>query len=703
METQLNHLDLNAKVNLPGPKGRLQLESDALATRQYFLDDINQNTVFFHTLEEKLDYLVEHDYYEKEVLDLYDFEDIKALYQHAYAHKFRFQSFVGALTYYKSYTLKTKDGSRYLERYEDRVVMCSMFLAQGDVKLARDLIDGIISGALQPATPTFLNAGRKQRGELVSCFLIRVEDNMESIGRSINDALQLSKRGGGVALCLTNLREEGAPIKGIAGMTASPVKVMKLYEDAFSYADQLGARQGAGAVYMNVHHPDIMKVLDTKRENADEKIRIKTLSIGLVITDIMMQLAEKNQDFYQFSPYDVERVYGVPFSDISITEKYQEMVLDSRIKKTKLNARHLLQTIAELNFESGYPYIMFEDTVNSASPIHGRVSMSNLCSEILQVSTPSTLNEDLSYMKMGEDISCNLASANIKYMMASGKNFGLMCETAVRGLTTVTDTSNVKCVPSIHHGNSRSHAIGLGTMNFHGFIAESGFEYDSKEAVEISDMYHMLVNYHTLVASNKIAVEKGKSFEGFKKSNYADGSYFNNYVDGTWKIKPQLEGVIKLFADHGVKFPSKKDWEALRDTIIETGLYHRYRMAVAPTGSISYINGATACIHPVMAKIEVRKNGTNGRVYFPAPGLTNENQHLYKNAYEVGYKPVINVYAAATKHIDQGASLTLGFPRSATTRDINRAQAYAWKKKIKTIYYVRIGDVAIDGCESCSV
>jgi ribonucleoside-diphosphate reductase alpha chain len=217
--------------------------------------------------------------------------------------------------------------------------MVALALARGNEQHAREMVDEIISGRYQPATPTFLNAGKKQRGELVSCFLLRVEDNMESIGRSINSALQLSKRGGGVALSLTNIRESGAPIKQIQNQSSGIIPVMKLLEDSFSYANQLGARQGAGAVYLHAHHPDIMRFLDTKRENADEKIRIKTLSLGVVIPDITFELAKNDEDMYLFSPYDVERVYGVPMTEISITEKYREMVDDGRIRKKKINAR----------------------------------------------------------------------------------------------------------------------------------------------------------------------------------------------------------------------------------------------------------------------------------------------------------------------------------------------------------------------------
>lgn len=360
---------LNALLNLYDDNGKIQFEKDREAANQYFLQHVNQNTVFFHNLQEKIDYLVENKYYDPIVLDKYDFQFIKDLFKRAYGFKFRFQSFLGAYKYYTSYTLKTFDGRRYLERFEDRVCMVALTLADGDRALAENLVDEIMSGRFQPATPTFLNSGKAQRGEPVSCFLLRIEDNMESIGRSINSALQLSKRGGGVALLLSNLREAGAPIKKIENQSSGVIPVMKLLEDAFSYANQLGARQGAGAVYLNAHHPDILSFLDTKRENADEKIRIKTLSLGVVIPDITFELAKRNDDMYLFSPYDVERIYGKPFADVSITEHYDEMVDDDRIRKTKINARQFFQTLAEIQFESGYPYIMYEDTVNASNPI----------------------------------------------------------------------------------------------------------------------------------------------------------------------------------------------------------------------------------------------------------------------------------------------------------------------------------------------
>ena len=695
--------ELNAMLNLYDANGKIQFDKDKEAAREYFLEHVNMSTVFFHSLKERLDYLVEHEYYEPGCLETYSFEFIEELHKLAYSYKFRFESFLGAYKFYTSYALKTFDGARYLERFEDRVVMVALTLAEGNEETARMLVDEMITGRFQPATPTFLNCGKAQRGEYVSCFLLRTEDNMESIARAINSSLQLSKRGGGVALSLTNIRESGAPIKKIEGQSSGVIPVMKMLEDAFSYANQLGARQGAGAVYLNVHHPDIMKFLDTKRENADEKVRIKTLSLGVVVPDVTLELAKNNEDMYLFSPYDVEKVYGVPFSDISVTEKYQEMVDDARIRKTKIKARQLFETIAELQFESGYPYIVYEDTVNRENPIEGRINMSNLCSEILQVNTPTTYNADLSYNQVGKDISCNLGSLNIAMAMDS-PNFSRTIEASIRALTAVSDLSDIDSVTSIKYGNEQSHAIGLGQMNRHGYLARERVHYGSEEGIDFTNIYFYTVLFHALKASNKIAIERGKTFGGFEKSKYATGEFFDKYVSKEWK--PKTDKVAQLFANAGISIPDQTDWTQLKNSIMAHGIYNQNLQAVPPTGSISYINNSTSSIHPVASKIEIRKEGKLGRVYYPAPFLTNDNLEYYDDAYEIGPEKIIDTYAAATQHVDQGLSLTLFFKDTATTRDVNKAQIQAWRAGIKTIYYVRIRQMALEGtavdeCVSC--
>ena len=701
----LDYHSLNAMLNLYDAEGNIQFEKDQEATRSYFLQHVLPNTVQFDSISERLQYLVSEGYYEADVLNAWPFEFVTTLFEQAYQRRFRFKTFLGAWKFYTSYTLKTFDGKRYLEGFTERVCMVALTLAKGDRSLAISLMEEMLAGRFQPATPTFLNCGKQQRGELVSCFLLRIEDNMESIGRSVNSALQLSKRGGGVAFLLSNLREAGAPIKRIENQSSGVIPVMKMLEDAFSYANQLGARQGAGAVYLHAHHPDILRFLDTKRENADEKIRIKTLSLGVVIPDVTFELAKHNQPMALFSPYDVERLYGLPFADISISEKYQEMLADERIARTFINPREFFQTLAEIQFESGYPYIMFEDTVNRANPIQGRINMSNLCSEILQVNSPTDYNDDLSYRRVGKDISCNLGSLNIAHTMDS-PDFPRTVEVAIRGLTAVSDQSHIHSVPSIEQGNALSHAIGLGQMNLHGYLAREGIQYGSEAALDFTNLYFYTITYHALRTSNLIAQERGERFAGFENSRYASGEYFAHYVEQRWE--PRTPEAAALFARAGIMLPDQQAWRQLRDAVMKHGIYNQNLQAIPPTGSISYINHATSSIHPIVSRIEIRKEGKTGRVYYPAPFMTNENQAFYRDAYDIGPEAIIDTYAEATRHVDQGLSLTLFFRDTATTRDINKAQIYAWKKGIKTLYYIRLRQMAlmgtvVEGCVSCSL
>ncbi|HAS0738676.1 TPA: class 1b ribonucleoside-diphosphate reductase subunit alpha [Enterobacter hormaechei subsp. oharae] len=696
---------LNAMLNLYDREGRIQFGKDHEAVDAFFAAHVRPNSVVFGSQQERLDWLVKEGYYEERVLTRYDRAFVVALFERAHASGFRFQTFLGAWKFYTSYTLKTFDGKRYLESFEDRVVMVALTLAQGDEVLAERLTEEILSGRFQPATPTFLNCGKAQRGELVSCFLLRIEDNMESIGRAVNSALQLSKRGGGVAFLLSNLREAGAPIKRIENQSSGVIPVMKMLEDAFSYANQLGARQGAGAVYLHAHHPDILRFLDTKRENADEKIRIKTLSLGVVIPDITFKLAKENADMALFSPYDVERIYGKAFGDVAISELYDELVADDRIRKKTINARDFFQTLAEIQFESGYPYIMYEDTVNRANPIAGRINMSNLCSEILQVNSASSYDENLDYADVGKDISCNLGSLNIAHTMDS-PDFGRTVETVIRGLTAVSDMSHIRSVPSIEAGNAASHAIGLGQMNLHGYLAREGIAYGSPEGLDFTNLYFYTITWHALHTSMMLARERHQRFAGFEQSRYASGEYFSQYLEGDWQ--PKTEKVRALFDRAGITLPTREMWQQLREEVMRYGIYNQNLQAVPPTGSISYINHATSSIHPIVSKIEIRKEGKTGRVYYPAPFMTNENLALYQDAYEIGPEKIIDTYAEATKHVDQGLSLTLFFPDTATTRDINKAQIYAWKKGIKTLYYIRLRQLAlegteIEGCVSCAL
>lgn len=695
-----SYISLNALAKFKDEKGNYNFKADKEATKQYLENHIEPRMKKFASLEEKLAYLVDNDYYDKKVLDLYTAKFIKEIFKLAYAQNFSFLNFMGAAKFYKAYALKTNDNKQFLERFEDRAVMNALFLANGNEELALNLVKDIISNRFQPATPTFLNAGKKRRGEYISCYLLRVEDNMESISRAISTSLQLSKRGGGVALCLTNLRELGAPIKKVENLSSGIIPVMKLLEDSFSYANQLGQRQGAGAVYLSAHHPQIMQFLDTKRENADEKVRIKSLSLGVVIPDITFELAKENKKMALFSPYDIKREYGKPMSDISITKEYQNLLNNPRIKKTFISARKFFQTIAEVQFESGYPYIMYEDTVNRRNPQKklGRIVMSNLCSEIAQVNTPSTYNEDLSFNKTGYDVCCNLGSLNIAAAMNSADKLGSLVSDSVQALNRVARSSDLDCAPSIEKGNKANRAIGLGAMNLHGFLATNHIYYDSPEAVEFTGIFFYTIAYHAFKESNKLA-EKYGAFKGFKDSSYASGDYFKKFIDE--EVSPKTDKIKEIVAKYKLVIPTKEDWEELITKIKKTGIANANLLAVAPTGSISYLSSCTPSLQPVVAPVETRKEADLGRIYVPAYKINKDNYEYYeKGAYEVGPNAIIDITAAAQKYVDQSISLTLFVEDNATTRDLNKAYIYAFKKRCNSIYYVRVREKVLAGSEN---
>lgn len=444
---------------------------------------------------------------------------------------------------------------------------------------------------------------------------------------------------------------------------------------------------------------------------------MKTLSLGVTIPDKFYELARNNEDMYLFSPESIQKEYGVSFNYIDITEKYDELVSNPNIRKKKINARSLEEELSKLQQESGYPYVLNIDVANRANPSGGKVVMSNLCTEILQPMIESKINDNQTYEVVGKDVSCNLGSTNITNMMSS-PDFGKSIRTAVRALVQIADTSNVETVPSIHNGNSMSKAIGLGAMSLAEYLAKNQIEYGSPESIEFTHVYFMLMRYWSLVESNHLAKIKNHKFVGFEDSDYADGSFFDKYM--TNKFVPKSDKIKELFKDHFI--PTIEDWEELREKVMKFGLYSSHLSAIAPTGSISYVQNATASLHPITQKIEERQEKKIGKIYYPMPGLSNDTLSYYKSAYDIDMRKVIDVYAAATEHIDQGLSLTL-FMRSEipaglyswkpeggkmTTRDLTILRHYAFNRDVKSIYYVRTFTddndiIGANQCENCSI
>lgn len=679
--------------------GKFQFEKDKEAVHSYFVDYINQNTVFFHDLKEKLDYLIKNDYYEEEFLSEYTFEQIKSIFKIAYSYKFRFPSFMSAFKFYNDYALKTNDKTKILERYEDRVSIVALYCADGDYEKAIEEVHAMMRQEYQPATPTFLNAGRKRRGEMVSCFLLEVGDSLNDISRAIDTSMQLSKLGGGVALNLNKLRAKGEAIKDVENATKGVVGVMKLLDNAFRYADQMGQRQGSGAAYLSVFHPDITDFLDTKKISADEDVRVKTLSIGVVLPDKFIELAREDKDFYMFYPHSVYKEYGQYLDEMDINKMYDELVENPRVRKAKGNARKLLEQLAILRSESGYPYIMFSDNVNKVHPNEhiSKVKFSNLCSEVLQASQVSVYTDYDQEDEIGLDISCNLGSMNIVNVM-SNQSIASTVRIAIDSLTTVTRKTNIVNAPAVARANTLMRSIGLGQMNLHGFLAQNKIAYESEEAKDFANTYFMMVNFYSLQRSMEIAKETGETYYKFDGSTYKSGEYFEKYVTNDYS--PKYEKVKILFGDQHI--PNIEDWMKLKEDVMKYGLYHSYRQAVAPTGSISYVQSSTAGVMPIMERIEERTYG-NSKTYYPMPGLSAQNWFFFKEAYDMDMFKVVDLIATIQQHVDQGISFTLFLKDTMTTRDLNRIDLYAHHKGIKTLYYARTKDTTQEGCLSCVV
>ena len=675
-----------------------QLEKDKEAVYSYFVDYVNKNTVFFHNLEEKMRYLIKNDYY-IDFYKMYSHDEIKEVFKLVYDKKFRFASFMSASKFYQSYALKDDTEQKFLERYEDRIAIVSLFLAQGDVEKAKEYALMLINQEYQPATPTFLNSGKKRAGELVSCFLDEMGDNLSGIGYIFDSSMKLSSLGGGVSINLSKIRARGEAIKGVEGRASGVLPIMKILEDIFSYANQLGQRAGAGAVYLNVFHSDINEFLDCKKINVDEKVRIKSLSTGVIIPDKFLELAKEGEVCYTFNPHTVFLEYGKYLDEMDMNEMYEKLIDNPNVKKKKVDTREILVKISQSQKESGYPYIFFKDNANKEHALKriGSVKFSNLCTEICQLSEVSDINAYYEEDTIRRGISCNLGSLNIATVMEN-KRIKEVTKAAIDSLTMVSDLTNIDVVPTIKKANEELHSVGLGAMNLHGFLAKNFVMYESREALDFCNIFFMMVNFYSLERSMEIAKERGETFKDFEKSEYANGKYFDKYLEKNYE--PKTDKVKELF--EGMYIPTTEDWAKLKDQVMKYGIYNAYRLAIAPNQSTSYIMNSTASVMPIVDTIEVREYG-DSKTFYPMPYLTNDNFFFYKSAYDMDQKNVLKLMSVIQRHVDQGISIILHTKSSDTTRDISKLYIYAHKLGLKSLYYTRTRKATIEECISCSV
>ncbi|OPA75590.1 ribonucleotide-diphosphate reductase subunit alpha [Paenibacillus selenitireducens] len=694
----MRHIELNNQLMLRDADGFFKLEKDHEAVTA-FMEEVERKSLRFDTIQEQVKYMIKHEYYEN-VYEKYTAAEVEEVFELTRSFGFEFQSYMAASKFYVDYALKSNDHTQYLEQYADRVAMVSLHLADGNAEQARRFAGAMMEQRVQPATPTFLNSGKKRRGEMVSCFLLEMDDSLNSINYVLGTCMQLSKIGGGVAVNLSKLRGRGEPIKGVEGAAKGIMPVLKLMEDAFSYADQMGQRKGSGAGYYNIFGWDVIEFLDCKKINADEKSRIKTLSIGLIVPDRFYRLAEENKELHVFAPFSVYKEYGVHLDDMNLDEMYDELLANPAVKKkVVMSARDMLTKIAMIQLESGYPYIMNKSNANATHALKGigAVKMSNLCTEIFQLQETSEIGNYGEGDVIRRDISCNLASLNIVNVMEHGKVKESVYE-GIEALTAVSDMTSISNAPGVRKANDEMHSVGLGAMNLNGFLAKNKIAYDSEEAKDFASTFFMMLNFYSLEKSMEIARDRGETFRDCAKSEYANGNYFTRYIETDYR--PTSEKVQKLFA--GMDIPSPEDWAALKVKVQEHGLYHAYRLAIAPTQSISYIQNATSSVMPIVEHIETRTYA-NSTTYYPMPYLAKDNYFYYKSAYQIDQFKVIDVIAAIQQHVDQGISTVLHVNSNVTTRELARYYLYAARKGLKSLYYTRTNHLSVEECVSCSV
>jgi ribonucleoside-diphosphate reductase alpha chain len=694
----LRYLELNNQLMQRDADGFFLLDKDKEAA-QAFMEEVAGKSLSFSTTTEKVRYMIDNDYYEDVYRD-YSEAEVEAVYALTHSYGFQFPSYMAASKFYTDYALRTNDRSVYLEHYPDRVAIVALYLGRGQAAVAKSLAASMMEQRLQPATPTFLNAGKKRRGEMVSCFLLEMDDSLNSINYILGTCMQLSKIGGGVAVNLSKLRGRGEPIKGVEGAAKGIMPVLKLLEDAFSYADQMGQRKGSGAAYYNIFGWDVLEFLDSKKINADEKTRLKTLSIGLIVPAKLYELAEKNEPLHVFAPFSVYKAYGRYLDDLNMDEMYETLLADSRVKKKAvMSAREMLVKIASIQLESGYPYIMNKSNANRFHALKGlgAVNMSNLCTEIFQLQEVTEIGDYGQADVIRRDISCNLASLNIANVMDTGKLEESVRE-GITALTAVSDMTSIANAPGVAKANRELHSVGLGAMNLHGYLSKSRIAYESAEARDFVRTFFMMMNYYSLSQSMEIARERGITFEGFDKSDYATGVYFERYTATDYR--PATDKVKALF--QGMPIPSLEDWDSLKKLVMAHGLYHAYRLAIAPTQSISYVQNATSSVMPIVAPIETRTYA-NSTTYYPMPFLARDNIFYYKSAYQMDQFKVMDLVAEIQAHVDQGISTVLHVNSDISTRQLARYYIYAAKIGLKSLYYTRTNMLSVEECISCSV
>lgn len=639
--------------------------------------------------------LTESDVYTADILEKYSKDEIKHAESLIEPSRDQLFTYIGLRTLSDRYIAREKD-RRVVELPQERFMIIALTLMQDEPADKRmgyvaDEYWALSNLYKTVATPTLANAGKKG-GQLASCFIDTVDDSLQGIYDSNTDTATLSKGGGGISLYMGKVRSRGSDIRGHKGVSGGVVPWIKQLNNTAVSVDQLGQRQGAVAVYLDVWHKDIIPFLDLRLNNGDERMRAHDIFTGVSLPDIFMEAVEKRETWFLFDPHEVRKVMGYSLEDVydetkgagSFRVRYLECVANAELSRTTMPAIDIMKRIMRSQLETGVPFMFYRDEVNRANPNKhaGMIYSSNLCTEIMQNMSATTVEtiavEDgdiiVTRRKAGDFVVCNLSSINLGRAVTADVLERLI-PIQVRALDNVIDINQLE-VRQASLTNAKYRAIGLGTFGWHHLLVQRGIDWESEQAVQYADELYEKIAYLTIKASAELAVEKG-AYSQFEGSDWQTGEYFKQ------------------------RGYDSEEWRAIAQQVATGGLRNGNLMAVAPNSSTSIIAGSTASIDPIFLP-EYSEEKKDYKIPVVVPDLTLANYPLYKSAYAIDQQWSIAQNAARQRHVDQGISFNIYVLNSVKASDLLAIHLEAWRKGLKTTYYTRSTSSDILECDSCA-
>ncbi|MED4400426.1 ribonucleoside-diphosphate reductase subunit alpha [Metabacillus fastidiosus] len=632
--------------------------------------------------------------YSSLLLDHYSEEEINTLGTIIDPERDKLFTYIGLRTLADRYLARDYK-KQVFELPQERFLIIAMTLMVNEEKNARlKLVEeaywAMSNLYMTVATPTLSNAG-KPVGQLSSCFIDKIDDSLQGIFDSNTDIANLSKAGGGIGVYLGAVRSRGSDIKGYKGVSSGVIPWMKQLNNTAVSVDQLGQRKGAIAVYLDVWHKDIYSFLDSKLNNGDERLRTHDLFTGVCIPDLFMEQVEARADWHLFDPHEVRTVMGYSLEDHfdeekgngSFRKKYWECVENESLSRETVPAIDIMKRIMISQLEAGTPYMFYRDEVNrkNANSHQGMIYCSNLCTEITQNMSATTVDEQytedgkiITVKTPGDFVVCNLSSINLAKAVTEDVLERLV-SIQVRMLDNVIDLNTIPVLQA-KLTNEKYRAIGLGTFGWHHLLALKKITWESDEAVQYADSLYEKISFLTIKASMELAKEKG-AYPVFENSDWQTGEYFT---------KREL---------------ASPAWDELKKNVSEFGIRNGYLMAVAPNASTSIIAGSTASIDPIFQKVYSEEK-KDYKIPVTAPDLSAETTWFYKSAYFIDQQWSIKQNAKRQRHIDQAISFNIYVQNTIKAIDLLNIHIAAWKEGLKTTYYVRSTSSLIEDCDSCA-